>query len=103
MTPRTQEVAAQPARLETLLAVSQQLSRIQPLESLLHRMAEACGQLLDSDSVGIRVVEGDDLVLAAAYGDAREAMPTPRIKIGESFTGIVARSEERRVGKECRS
>jgi len=90
MTPRTQEVAAQPARLETLLAVSQQLSRIQPLESLLHRMAEACGQLLDSDSVGIRVVEGDDLVLAAAYGDAREAMPTPRIKIGESFTGIVA-------------
>jgi GAF domain-containing protein/CheY-like chemotaxis protein len=53
-------------------------------------MAEACGQLLDTDSVGIRVVEGDDLVLAAACGDAREAMPTPRLKIGESFTGIVA-------------
>src|SRR5216684_1924723 len=28
--------------------------------------------------------------IGAAYGDAREAMPTPRIKIGESFTGIVA-------------
>ena len=90
MPPRVQEIPVQPARLETLLEISRQLSRFQSIESLLHRMAEACGQLLDSDSVGIRVVEGDDLVLAAAHGDAREAMPTPRIKIGESFTGIVA-------------
>src|ERR1700704_4943847 len=90
MTPRAQEVPLRPARLETLLEVSRQLARIQPLESLLERMAEACGQLLDSDSVGIRIVEGGDLVLAAAHGDAREAMPTPRLKIGESFTGIVA-------------
>ena len=72
--------------------MSRQLSRIQPLESLLSRMTEACAQLLESDSVGIRVVEGDDLVLAAASGDAREAMPTPRIKIGESLAGIVAAS-----------
>src|SRR5512137_1860021 len=90
MTPRAQEIPIQPARLETLLEVSRQLSRIQPLESLLTRMVEACGQLLGSDSVGIRVVEGRELVLAAAYGDAREAMSTPRITIGESFTGIVA-------------
>jgi GAF domain-containing protein/CheY-like chemotaxis protein len=90
MATRVQELTTHPARLETLLEVSRQLSRIQPLESLLSNMAEACGHLLDSDSVGIRVVDGDGLMLAAAFGDARDAMPTPRIKIGESFTGIVA-------------
>ncbi len=89
MAPRPQDLVTRSARLETLLEVSRQLSRIQPLESLLANMAEACGHLLDSDSVGIRVVDGDDLVLAAVYGDAQQAMPTPRIKIGESFTGIV--------------
>ena len=78
-----------PARLETLLEMSRQLSRIQPLDALLGSMAKACGSLLDSDSVGIRVLEGDDLVLMAVWGDAQTAMPTPRIKIGQSLTGLV--------------
>jgi signal transduction histidine kinase/ActR/RegA family two-component response regulator len=94
MGARAQDLMPHPARLETLLEISCQLSRIQSLDSLLRNMAEACGHLLDSDSVGIRVVDGDDLVLAAAFGDAREAMPTPRIKIGESFTGIVAQTRQ---------
>jgi PAS domain S-box-containing protein len=77
-----------------LLEVSRQLSRIQPLESLLAKMAQVCGQLLDSDSVGIRVVEGDDLVVMGSWGDARQVMSTPRLKIGESLTGIVAATGE---------
>src|SRR5947209_3365106 len=81
-------------RLERLLETSRELSKIQPLESLLAKIAEACGHLLDSDSVGIRIREDDDLVLAGAYGDAREAMPTPRLKIGESLSGTVAASGE---------
>jgi len=85
-----QELATLPARLETVLEISRQLSRIQPLEALLGNMAEACGHLLDSDSVGIRVVEGDELVLTGVWGDARAAMPTPRIKVGESLSGVVA-------------
>ena len=94
MAAPTQELAPLPARLETLLEMSRQLSRIQPLDALLGNMAEACGSLLDSDSVGIRVVDGDDLVLMGVCGDARAAMPTPRIKIGESLTGIVAATGE---------
>jgi GAF domain-containing protein/CheY-like chemotaxis protein len=90
MAAPTQELAPLPTRLETLLEMSRQLSRIQPLDSLLHCVVEACAQLVGSNSVGIRVVEGEDLVVAAACGDAREAMPTLRIKIGESFSGIVA-------------
>ncbi len=84
MEARIQELTTLPARLETLLEVSRQLSRIQPLDALLGNMAEACGSLLDTDSVGIRVVDGDDLVLMGVCGDARAAMSTPRIKIGES-------------------
>ncbi|HEV8532448.1 MAG TPA: GAF domain-containing protein [Methylomirabilota bacterium] len=83
------ELATLPPRLETLLEMSRQLSRILPLDALLGKMAEACGSLLDSDSVGIRVVDGDDLVLMGVWGDAHRAMPTPRIKIGESLTGTV--------------
>jgi len=81
-------------RLERLLETSRELSKIQPRESLLAKIAEACGHLLDSDSVGIRVREEDDLVLAGAYGDARAAMPTPRLKIGESLSGTVAATGE---------
>jgi DNA-binding NarL/FixJ family response regulator len=35
-------------------------------------------------------VEGDDLVVMGSWGDARQVMSTPRLKIGESLTGIVA-------------
>src|SRR6266849_161513 len=83
------ELATLPPRLETLLEMSRQLSRILPLDALLGKMAEACGSLLDSDSVGIRVVDGDDLVLMGVWGDAQTAMPNAKIKIGESLTGTV--------------
>jgi signal transduction histidine kinase/CheY-like chemotaxis protein len=93
-TESNREVTTHRARLEALLEMSRELSRIQPLEALLGKMAESCGQLLDSDSVGIRVRDGDDLVLAGAYGDGREAMTTPRLKLGESLTGVVAATGE---------
>ena len=53
MVAPTAELSTLPPRLETLLEISHQLSRILPLEELLGKMAEACGSLLDSDSVGI--------------------------------------------------
>ena len=39
----TTELRTLPARLETLLDMSRQLCRIQPLDALLGSMAEACG------------------------------------------------------------
>src|SRR6266851_9868660 len=94
MAAATQGLTTRPARLETLLEMTRQLSQILPLDTLLGKMAQACGSLLDSDSVGIRVVDGDDLVLMGVWGDARTAMPTPRIKIGESLTGTVVATGE---------
>ncbi len=81
-------------RLETLLEVSSRLSRIQPVDSLLGSIAEACGRLLNSTSAGFRLVEGDELVVAGTWGDAREVMLTPRLKIGESLSGLVAATGE---------
>jgi signal transduction histidine kinase/ActR/RegA family two-component response regulator len=74
--------------------VTRQLSVIQPIESLLERIAEACGRVLDCGSVGIRVVDGAVLVLSGTYGDADVAMPTMRLEIGESLSGVVAATGE---------
>jgi len=94
MTTGTDELKTSPSRLHTLLAITRQLSQILPLDELLTNMARACGMLLDSDSVGIRIVEGNDLVLLGVWGDALSAMPTRRIKTGESLTGIVVATGE---------
>jgi len=94
MAAPTQGLTILPARLETLLEMTRQLSQLLPLDTLLGNMAQACGSLLGSDSVGIRVVDGNELVLMGVWGDARSAMPTPRIKTGESLTGIVVATGE---------
>jgi signal transduction histidine kinase/ActR/RegA family two-component response regulator len=83
---------ARRARLQALLDVGREVSRLQPPTSLLERIATTCGRLLQTDSVGIRLVEGDELVVAFASGGAREVMSTPRLKIGESLSGLVAAS-----------
>ena len=80
------------ARLEAVLEVNRELSTIQPLHSFLHRVAETCARLLNTESVGIRLIEGDELVMACALGDAKEVMATSRLKLGESLSGLVARS-----------
>jgi two-component system cell cycle sensor histidine kinase/response regulator CckA len=82
------------ARLETLLQVSREISRIQPTTALLASLAQACGQLLDTDAVGFRVVEGDELVIAAIYGPADQVMTAPRLAMGEGLSGLVARTGE---------
>jgi signal transduction histidine kinase/ActR/RegA family two-component response regulator len=77
-------------RLEALLDVSSDLSRIQPLESLLGRIAETCGRLVNTDSAVFRLVEGDELVVAGTWGKVKDVQLKPRLKIGESLSGIVA-------------
>lgn len=89
-----QDLKVHQGRLEALLESSRRLGHIQPVESLLSAIAEACGQLLDSRSVGFRLVEGDELVVAGTWGDAKDMMPTPRLKFGESLSGIVAATGE---------
>jgi signal transduction histidine kinase len=78
------------ARLEALIEVGRQLSRIQPVESLLAMIAEACGRLFASNSVTFRLVEGDELVLRGRWGYTEELLSSARLRVGESLTGLVA-------------
>jgi GAF domain-containing protein len=78
------------AGLEALAVASRELSAQQTLDSLLSKIAETCGTLLSSDSVGFRLLEGEELVTRALAGDAKDFMLTPRIKIGQSLSGTVA-------------
>jgi signal transduction histidine kinase/ActR/RegA family two-component response regulator len=84
------EARTREGRLESLVEISGELSRMQELGSLLGRIADACGRLVNTDWVGFRLVDGDELVVAGTQdGDTR--MPVkPRIKIGESLAGRVA-------------
>jgi GAF domain-containing protein/CheY-like chemotaxis protein len=85
-----QELRARQSRLETLLALNCELSRMQPLDSLLGRIAEACGALLGTDSAGFRLLEGDELVVVGTWGQWNRALLRPRLKVGESLSGVVA-------------
>jgi signal transduction histidine kinase/DNA-binding response OmpR family regulator len=89
-----QELTTRQARLEALLEGSRDLSRIRPLATLIQQVATACGRLLATDSVGFRLLEGDELVVAGTWGDATESMSVPRLKVGESLSGLVAASGE---------
>jgi GAF domain-containing protein/CheY-like chemotaxis protein len=82
------------ARLEALLGLGRELSRIQPVESLLTRIAEACGRLFDASTVAFRLVEGDDLVICGIWGPTDETLSSKPLKIRGSLSGTVARSGE---------
>ena len=88
------ELQTRQTRLEALLAIGRELSRIQPVEPLLSRVAEACGRLFDAESAAFRLLDGEDLQVCGTWGTAKDPMPSPPLKVGESLTGIVAATGE---------
>jgi signal transduction histidine kinase/CheY-like chemotaxis protein len=84
------EARTRQTRLESLVEISGELSRMQPLDSLLGRIAEACGRLVKTDWVGFRLVDGDELVVAGTLEGGTEMPVRRRLKIGESLAGQVA-------------
>lgn len=77
-------------RLEALVEVNRQISGIQPLPVVLDNIAAALGRVLDAPAVGLHLRDGDDLVVVSTRGDAAKTMIRPRLKIGESLSGLVA-------------
>ena len=84
------ELTSHQSRLEALLTTAQELSRIQPVEPLLSRVAEACGRLFDAESAAFRLLQGQDLVTCGTWGSTVDVIPAPPLKLGEGLTGIVA-------------
>ncbi|HKW95995.1 MAG TPA: GAF domain-containing protein [Methylomirabilota bacterium] len=86
------ELKTRQSRLEGLLRVGRELSRIQPVESLLAGIAQTSGQLFDANAVTFHLVQGDELVLSGSWGEQRDVLASPRLKIGESLTGSVVQT-----------
>jgi signal transduction histidine kinase len=89
-----EELKRRQASLEALVAVGRQLSRIQPVESLLEQIAEACSRLFDASSVSFSLVEGDHLVIHGNWGPGDAALTGDTLKVGEGLEGLVAASGE---------
>jgi signal transduction histidine kinase/CheY-like chemotaxis protein len=89
-----EELKTRQTRLEALLTVNRELSRIQPVESLLAQIAEACGRVFDADSVSFRLVEGGELVLCGTWGASVDTPQTIRLKAGEGLMGTIAATGE---------
>jgi GAF domain-containing protein/CheY-like chemotaxis protein len=90
-----QQAKARQTQLEALLDITRELSAIQPVESLIESIAATCGRLLGAGSVVFRLLQGDELVMTTGNAaDGSEIMRKPRLKIGESVSGLVAATGE---------
>jgi GAF domain-containing protein/CheY-like chemotaxis protein len=79
------------ASLAALLEINKKIGLMVPTDTLASSIAEEAARLLDVDNAGFRLVEGDELVLAGLAGTAQETMRRPRLKIGQSLSGLVVR------------
>ena len=76
-------------RLDVLYEVSHRLAAAEDAGQILSLLVNEATRLLDAEAAGIRLVEGDDLVLSARSESAADLMARRRIKIGESLSGRV--------------
>ena len=81
-------------RLDVLYEVSRRLAAARDGKSVLARLVDEAMNLLGVEAAGIRLLEGDDLVVAARTLSAAPVMVAPRIKVGESLSGRVVATGE---------
>jgi PAS domain S-box-containing protein len=81
-------------RLEVLNEVSRRLAAAHDPQEVLTIIVNEAARLVGAEAAGIRLLEGDDLVVGARTESAAAVMARPRLKVGESLTGVVvARGE----------
>ena len=96
------EVEAQPARLVKIGALTESWGPTPGIVGLRNGLQELGYRENEHFVIGVRFTQGDSAELPAA---ARELVRhgVDIIVTSEASNAAVARSEERRVGKECRS
>jgi GAF domain-containing protein/ActR/RegA family two-component response regulator len=77
------------AQLAALLEINKTIAAPGAAGALAEQIAEEAARLLDVDNAGVRLVDGDGLVLAGVAGAARETMVRPRLAGGEGLSGRV--------------
>ena len=86
---RLRESERERRRLDVLYALSRKLAAVHDTDALLSFLVEETRGLLGAEAAGIRLLEGEDLVVAARTESAAPLMASPRIKVGESLSGRV--------------
>ena len=81
-------------RLEVLYDVTRRLAALHETDELLSLIVHEAARLLGVEAAGMRFVEGDDLVVAARTESAAALMSRPRLKSGESLSGLVVATGE---------
>ena len=94
--PRSRPVAQDHhrGRLEVLYEVTRRLAAVQDSEKILEHIVNAATRLLSVEAAGLRLRDGDDLVLKARTDSAAEVMARVRLHIGESLSGHVLATGE---------
>lgn len=81
-------------RLEVLNDVSRRLAAVHDAEEVLTIIVNEAARLVGAEAAGLRLLEGDDLVVSARTESAATVMSRPRLKPGESLSGLVVATGE---------
>src|SRR5215813_12232582 len=81
-------------RLEVLNDVSRRLAAVHDPGDVLTFIVHEAARLVGAEAAGLRLLEGDDLVVGAKTESAVGVMSRPRLKVGESLSGVVVASGE---------
>jgi len=81
-------------RLEVLNDVSRRLAAVHDAEEVLTIIVNEAARLVGAEAAGLRLLEGDDLVVSARTESAATVMSRPRLKLGESLSGLVVATGE---------
>ena len=87
--PKLDREAQERRRLEVLYDVTRRLAAVPDSEKVLDFIVNSATGLLGADAAGLRLVDGDDLVLKARTESATEIMARVRLHHGESLSGQV--------------
>ena len=93
-TPKGSRQNGERRRLEVLYEVTRRLAAAPETGEILSLIVNEATHLLGADAAGLRLLEGDELVLKARTEAAVAIMSRTRLKVGESLSGaIMARGE----------
>jgi PAS domain S-box-containing protein len=76
-------------QLDVLYEISRRLAAAEDVGQVFSLLIDEATRLLNVEAAGIRLVDGEDLVLGARTRSAARLMARPRIRVGESLSGEV--------------
>lgn len=81
-------------QLAVLYEISRRLAAAEDTGQVLSLLIDETTGLLRVEAAGIRLLDGEDLVVGARTRSAARVMSRPRIRVGESLSGIVVATGE---------